>query len=161
LDAVALRAAGAEALAPVAPGEGVLAAGTDAQAGQVLCRAGTAVRAIDVAALQALGIARVMARAPRLAITYVRHAPGLAAAATLLCHAATAAGVTAAAGGAVQAGALDQQLLGGDADAVIVVGGTGSGPNDHSVATLARVGRVEVHGMAIAPGETAAFGLVG
>src|SRR5262249_46558243 len=47
------------------------------------------------------------------------------------------------------------------AEAVIVIGGTGSGTNDRSVHTLARLGRVEVHGIALAPGETAAFGFVG
>jgi molybdopterin biosynthesis enzyme len=48
-----------------------------------------------------------------------------------------------------------------EADAIVVIGGTGSGANDRSVQTLARAGRVEAHGIAIAPGETAAFGLVG
>jgi len=42
-----------------------------------------------------------------------------------------------------------------------VIGGTGSGTNDRSVHALSRAGRVEAHGIAIAPGETAAFGHVG
>ena len=55
-----------------------------------------------------------------------------------------------------------EDALGDDtADAVVAIGGTGSGRNDASVRTLARVGRVEVHGIALAPGETAAFGMVG
>ena len=37
----------------------------------------------------------------------------------------------------------------------------GSGRNDSSVQTLSREGRLAVHGMAISPGETAAFGFVG
>src|SRR6185312_5332430 len=45
--------------------------------------------------------------------------------------------------------------------AVIVVGGTGSGRNDKSVQALARAGRVAVHGIALTPGETAAFGISG
>ena len=48
-----------------------------------------------------------------------------------------------------------------DADAVIAVGGTGSGRRDRSVQSLAAAGRVEAHGIAISPGETAAFGVVG
>ena len=36
-----------------------------------------------------------------------------------------------------------------------------NGRNDISVQTLARAGRLAVHGMALTPGETAAFGFVG
>ena len=46
-------------------------------------------------------------------------------------------------------------------DAVIAIGGTGSGRNDASVQTLAKHGRVTAHGIAISPGETAAFGMSG
>jgi molybdopterin molybdotransferase len=45
-------------------------------------------------------------------------------------------------------------------DAIVAIGGTGSGRNDSSVHTLARAGRVAVHGLALSPGETAAFGFV-
>jgi len=44
------------------------------------------------------------------------------------------------------------------ADLIIGVGGTGCGTGDDSVSTLASMGKVEAHGIAIAPGETAAFG---
>jgi molybdopterin biosynthesis enzyme len=43
---------------------------------------------------------------------------------------------------------------------VIAIGGTGSGRDDTSVSTLARLGRVVAHGIALSPGETAAFGRV-
>lgn len=46
-------------------------------------------------------------------------------------------------------------------DYIIAVGGTGSGRNDHAVERLAKDGRVEVHGIAISPGDTAAFGMIG
>jgi len=46
-------------------------------------------------------------------------------------------------------------------DAVVIVGGTGSGRNDASVRVLAAAGRVEVHGVGLRPGESAAFGMVG
>jgi molybdopterin molybdotransferase len=46
-------------------------------------------------------------------------------------------------------------------DAIIAIGGTGSGRNDASVQTLARTGRVAMHGLALTPGETAALGFVG
>ena len=47
------------------------------------------------------------------------------------------------------------------ADAIVAIGGTGSGRNDNSVQTLAREGRLAVHGIALTPGETAALGFVG
>jgi molybdopterin biosynthesis enzyme len=47
-----------------------------------------------------------------------------------------------------------------DADAVIAIGGTGVGRNDGMVRSLARHGHVEVHGIAISPGETAGLGFI-
>src|SRR6516162_7811424 len=47
LDAVALRGDRAEAIAPVAPGEGVLAPGADATAATALRRVGERLRALD------------------------------------------------------------------------------------------------------------------
>jgi molybdopterin molybdotransferase len=47
------------------------------------------------------------------------------------------------------------------AQAVIAIGGTGAGRNDASVFVLARLGRVEAHGIALSPGATAAFGMIG
>ena len=44
---------------------------------------------------------------------------------------------------------------------VVAIGGTGSGRNDESVRTLARVGTVQFHGIGITPGETTALGFVG
>jgi molybdopterin molybdotransferase len=55
---------------------------------------------------------------------------------------------------------LEGALRRPDADGIVAIGGTGSGRNDASVSTLARLGRVEAHGIALSPGETAAFGMV-
>src|SRR5262249_9450413 len=60
-----------------------------------------------------------------------------------------------------QPGALAKALSDDQCDAVIGIGGTGSGRRDDAVQELARRGRVEAHGVAIAPGDTAAFGFVG
>ena len=59
------------------------------------------------------------------------------------------------------AAGLDDALQGADADAVVAIGGTGSGRDDASVAALARHGEVEAHGIALSPGETTAFGMIG
>jgi molybdopterin biosynthesis enzyme len=56
---------------------------------------------------------------------------------------------------------LADVLAHADADAVVVVGGTGSGRRDTTVRTLASMGEVLVHGIALLPGETTALGTVG
>ena len=43
---------------------------------------------------------------------------------------------------------------------MVAIGGTGSGRNDASVRTLARIGEVAFHGIGITPGETTALGFV-
>ena len=47
-----------------------------------------------------------------------------------------------------------------DADAIVVVGGSGMGLHDNSVRALARAGRVVAHGIGLSPGETSAFGFI-
>jgi molybdopterin molybdotransferase len=44
-------------------------------------------------------------------------------------------------------------------DVILVVGGTGQGSDDASAAALAEAGELAAHGIALAPGETAGYGL--
>jgi len=158
-DVVAWHGPTAEAVAPVVPGEGVLAAGADAGPGTVLRAAGRRLRRSDLAVLAAVGIDRVTVRVPRIGV--VRSGP-----ASAIVDAAThfIAGAVTAAGGSVHqhvetaADQLERAFCDRSADAVIVVGGTGTGRRDASVRALARSGRLAVHGIAISPGETAALG---
>jgi molybdopterin molybdotransferase len=163
VDAVTVRGGGAEALAPVAPGEGVLLPDIDTQIGQLLRGAGQRVRAVDMAVLRSVGVAHVSVRAPRVRVVCVRHADALlAAGSALICDAAKIDGAIVLANeGNNGADYLHAALMAPDADAMFVVGGTGTGRDDRSVETLARAGRVEVHGIGIAPGETAAVGMIG
>ncbi len=159
VESVALRAGIAEALAPVAPGDGVLQAGTDAGNREVLRRAGERLRASDLAAMRALGIGSARVRRPRLLIGRARtHRDPIADAVVgWLAQAIASDGgdpLTAAAGAHMLA-----LLSGPNADGFVIVGGTGSGRDDQAAATLARVGTVEVHGVAVSPGETTAFGI--
>ncbi len=57
--------------------------------------------------------------------------------------------------------ALEAALHHEGADAIVAIGGTGSGATDTSVRTLERAGKVAFHGIGITPGETTAFGYVG
>lgn len=158
-DAVTCRGGMAEALAPVAPGDGVLLAGADAAAGTVLRHAGERLRRIDVAALTAAGLDRIAVRMPRVRI--VRAGPADAvidAAVDLVARAAESMGAMRLMPSGSTHDSLDDALRADDADAVVVIGGTGSGRRDDSVRALARHGRIAVHGIAVSPGETAAFG---
>jgi molybdopterin biosynthesis enzyme len=47
------------------------------------------------------------------------------------------------------------------ADAVIIVGGTGGGRDDNVIATLAVHGKVEAHGIALTPGDSSGFVMIG
>jgi molybdopterin molybdotransferase len=160
LEVVRVRGGLAEALAPVVTGEGVLPAAADADPQRPLLRAGRRLTAVDSAVLTGAGIVSIWVRAPRVAVARARPKEDHILDATsalidrFLPGAAAAPSKSAAAD-------LATALNSAAADAVIAIGGTGAGRNDSSVRTLAAVGRVEVHGVALSPGETTAFGFVG
>jgi molybdopterin biosynthesis enzyme len=158
LDAIALRGDRAEAVAPIAPGEGVLPGGGDAASATALRRTGERLRALDLAALAAVGIAEVTIRSPRLGLARAAAAktPVLDAVRATLSRCAMAAGCVVR-----DTDSLAEALNERQCDLVIGVGGTGNGRRDDAVQELARLGQVEAHGIAICPGETAALGSVG
>ncbi|MEX0590213.1 MAG: molybdopterin-binding protein [Xanthobacteraceae bacterium] len=157
LDAVTVTTSGAEAHASAIPGEGVLPAGADVAKGAVLRRAGERLRPSDVAILRAARIENVSARAPRVKIfcASVATRSNADTISSILARAIEAAGGIAE---VAQAASLESALLDRACDAIVTIGGTGTGRRDASVKTLARVGKVEIHGFGIAPGETAALG---
>jgi molybdopterin molybdotransferase len=158
LDGIVVRGSSVEAIAGVAAGEGVLAARGDAAKSAALLRAGKRLRDHDIAAIAAAGLTEVAIREPRIHLAGGgSRTPLIEATLAMLAH------VVASAGGAVvkEIDALDIALADEKADLVIAVGGTGSGRRDAAVQTLARLGRVEAHGIAISPGDTAAFGFAG
>lgn len=158
LDAVRWQHGRVELPVPVAPDTGVLLPGTDAAAGEVLWRAGHRLRAGDTAVMQAFGIAHAAVRRPRIAVARARDGDAVIDAIAPFLTAAIAGG----GGEAIPAGGLDSVLTSvlaaGEADAAVIIGGTGPGARDHSVHVLRRAGVVIVHGVAISPGETTAFG---
>jgi molybdopterin molybdotransferase len=160
LDAVAMREGTAQALAPVGPGEGVLGAGVDGARGTTLLSAGRRLGAVEIALLAAAGIAEVPVRAPRLRLVRARRGSDAVIDAAIAC---IADAIGAQGGDALVAAQDDPASALADAgvDAVIAVGGTGSGRRDVTVRTLASMGEVLVHGVALLPGETTALGTVG
>jgi molybdopterin molybdotransferase len=145
LDHIAVKGDRAEALAVVAPGEGILPAGGDAAANQTLFGAGHRLSASDVALLRIASISKVSIRAPRVAVVGANGDAIIASTAQLIAAAIMANGGT----------VVSEEK---DADAVISIGGTGVGQEDAAVTTLARVGKVAFHGIGLMPGETAAIG---
>jgi molybdopterin biosynthesis enzyme len=161
LDTVTWRGGKGELPMAIAPGDGVLLPGVDADPGEILWHAGHRLRASDVAALQSLGIPGARVRKPRIRIARARQgrddiADAIAGWMAVAIAADGGDPLTAAPGAGVEA------LLAADgADAVALIGGTGAGPCDGSVHALRRTGVVEAHGIAVSPGETAAFGMAG
>lgn len=156
LEAVAIRGDLPEALVPVAPGEGVLAAGADVTAGATLMRAGRRLDRLCIALLAVAGVTSVPIRVPRLRLVRARPQSDAMIDAAIACIADAARGMG-------DAAVVDDDLvaaLTADADAVVVVGGTGSGRNDTTVRTLASAGKVHAHGIALLPAETTAFATV-
>lgn len=161
LDAVVIRGTVAEAVAAVAPGDGVLPADGDiAAATTILRRAGQTVRDIDAAIFAALGIAHVSIRAPRIRICRAGSGAIIDAGADLIARLMARSGATPVFGDASQdRGGLAAALRHENIDAVIAIGGTGSGVDDLSITILASNGQVAWHGVGLTPGETAAFGV--
>jgi molybdopterin molybdotransferase len=160
LDGVVMRAGEAQALAGVAPGEGVLGAGGDLARGAVLLPAGRRLRALHVALLGLVGVTTVTIRQPRLRIATAqpRGDPMIETALETITQAIRRAGGRPA--NAQMNASLSRNSMQAGTDAMVVLGGTGCGQNDNAVATLAGIGDVEVHGIALTPGESAGFGMV-
>jgi molybdopterin molybdotransferase len=150
---------------PVNAGDGVLMPGVDATPGEVLRQAGTRLRFTHSAVLQATGTRTAIVRWPRVVIYLTRKwgDPVDIAAWSWLGDAVSLGGglPTGADHGTGVATVMDTPMVdGGTPDAAIVIGGTGTGRRDRAVAELARAGTVVVHGVALSPGETTAFGLL-
>ena len=154
VDAVRMSGAQAEALAEIPPGEGVLPAGGDHDGAGPLAQAGTRLTQLQAAAFAALGIAKVQVRRPHVHVACVRDDPVLTAGANFIATEAAHHVAT------IKRAGLDGALATEDTDAILVIGGTGTGRNDASAMALARAGRLAVHGIALAPGETSGFGFV-
>jgi molybdopterin molybdotransferase len=158
LDAVTVRDGVPQALAPVGPGEGVLPAGADVAPGATLLEAGRRLDGPQVAVLAAAGVGDVSVRVPRLRLVPAGPRRDAVIDAALACIAGAIASMG---GAAVVSESNDLANAFADTDAVIAVGGTGSGRNDTTVRTLASLGEVHVHGVGLLPAETTAFATVG
>lgn len=163
-DALTMVAGACEAIAAVAPGEGVAPAAFDAAAGTLFRTAGERLRAIDVAVLRGARIARAAVRAPRIGVISTNAQANTAedAVGSFIADAATAAGaIVERRRASDREGAFAEALSGVTLDAIITIGGTGEGRADRTVQTVATAGELLIHGMGIRPGESGGFALVG
>jgi molybdopterin biosynthesis enzyme len=149
---------GSSVVADAPVGEGVRAAGAEASSGTLLLAAGQRVTALHRLALQAAGFASIALRRPRVTLI-VAGAPEADTLSTLLAHWIAEAGACVV--GIVAANtpdAIADVLRTQDGDAVVTIGGTGFGHNDHASAGLTLAGTTRAHGIALQPGDTAGFG---
>jgi molybdopterin molybdotransferase len=157
-DAMTITNGQAEIIAAVAPGEGVLPASFDIRKGMVLRRAGERVRENESAVFRALGIGTISVRAPRVKILSVSQpTPQADMISPAIAHAVRVRGSIAE---VATDKTLEAVLSAKDCDAIITIGRTGGGKNDAAIKSLARIGKVECHGIGISPGQTTAFGNV-
>jgi molybdopterin biosynthesis enzyme len=157
-DAIVMRGDVAEAVSAVTLGEDVSPAGSETEPSKPLRKSGERLRNVDAAVLAAVGIAQLSVRAPRVLIVAAREDLRLMPPVRMIARdCAARGGIPVLRNGAELDGALHAR----DCDAIVIVGGTGIGARDASVTTLARLGKVAVHGIGLTPGETAAVGDAG
>ncbi|GJD79738.1 molybdopterin-binding protein [Methylobacterium gregans] len=146
------------AVVDVAPREGTRGPGDDLAAGERLLVAGERIGPLQILALAMAGLDSVAVRVPRLRLVVTGSATpdGLSPLLTAL--------IEDRGGEAERVAVPDDEeaiacaIRAGEADAVLVLGGSGYGRTDRSAAGLARAGWLHVQGIALRPGETAALG---
>ncbi len=154
---------GFDVVSDAAAGDGVRQGAEDCGAGQTLARAGDVLPVAALLALVAAGVRAVAVRVPRVRIVVgadTRNAASTAALAAFLAPVCRTAGVDVATTVTVGRGvdAIAAALMAGDGESVMLIGGSGYGRHDGSVEAVAKAGTVHLHGIALRPGDTAAFG---
>lgn len=151
----------AQVIGEAVPGEGIRRAGEDVAAGAAIIAAGAAITSIDLMRAQRAGIAHIQVRRPRVRIVNTPDSNGRSETARLVANLAAEVGASVA---SADAPARDAASIGGmindGCDLLVLIGGTGAGRGDETVAALAQRGEVFAHGIALKPGGMAALGLV-
>lgn len=139
---------------PIAPGAGIDREGATAAAGALLLLAGTRLASRHIGLLASIAAAPIgVVRRPRVRLVIAGDPrAGLADA-----NRPMLTSLIARDGGIAEEMPSPAAFETG-ADLVLVAGGTGEGREDRSAALLAAAGSLEIHGVALAPGETAGFG---
>lgn len=158
-----------EVTGAVAQGTGVEPEGHEVRAGAEPIASSRLVRPEDAALLAALHLEHVSAvRRPRVRLV-IAGPKGAGCASSADADGPALERLVARDGGLVEdvvRGASDRSALAAavarpGADAILVAGRTGTGPDDDAPLALADVGELDVHGVALRPGGSAGLGLVG
>lgn len=148
-----------EAFGSAAPGEGVRHAGEDLATAALIVRAGERIDPLRLHALRACGLTSVAVRRPSVRLLAVGRASGDLGTAQLIADLAREEGCDGRMESAPrERERLAQALRGPSTDALFLVGGSGEGEGDDSVAALRALGAVIDHGFALQPGGTTAIG---
>jgi molybdopterin molybdotransferase len=149
----------AQVLAEAIPGQGVRRAGGDIAAGSELVEAGRRVLPRDLLIARAAGVEKINVRRPRLRIVNI---PGGTITANLIAESARAAGAEVMFAEAISRDATAvADALDADCDLLVIIGGSGVGRTDATIAALAKRGEVIAHAIALQPGHTSAIGKIG
>jgi molybdopterin molybdotransferase len=160
--------------APVSPGKHVGTVGEDIESGCIVIAQRRRLRPQDAGVAASAGIGALeMVRRPRVRLVITGDellAPGqLPAGAQIVdSNSLILAALIARDGGVVESlvrtpddpAAVRASMTGGEADVVLVSGGSSVGPEDHAPVVLAEVGQVAVHGVAMRPASPAGFGFI-
>lgn len=153
---------GIEVYGAVASGEHVIPIGEEAHAKESLLEAGRRLRPQDLAWLRLLGQERVeVLRQPRVSLV-LTSPPAADVVAEMVAALVQRDGglVTSITSAHRNRGGLAERLGEQNVDVMLVVGGTGIGPNDHAAAVLAELGQLDIRGVAIRPGDTLSLGRI-
>jgi len=165
LDADSLDHAGAvyQVLAEATPGQGVCRAGQDIAGGNSPIATGRIITPRDLLVARSAGLQRLSVRRPRLHMVNIPAPCGESVTAQLIFENARATGaeiVRTEAGGR-DAASIAKALDADACDLIVTIGGTGLGRTDAAIAALGQRGEILAHGLALAPGRTAAIGRIG
>ena len=153
-----------EVIEAVASGDNVEQQGAVAPAGAMLVRGGMRLAGRHIGLLASAGLSAIpVVRQPHVRILAVK--PGKTGASEdsngpMVCIAAERDGGVVKECGTVERdrSAIAAALAKPGADIALLIGGTGSGTDDHSAAAVAEAGELSIHGVALRPGETAGLG---
>ncbi len=165
-----LDGATVEVVGAVAQGSGVESKGQHLRAGTAVFEMGRLLRPQDAGLLASLGQESILAvRRPRIRL--VLSGPKGASAADLArdAHGPMLLALIARDGGILEdvvpaasnRALVRRAIAAPGADAILVTGRTGTGPDDDAPLALADVGELSIHGLALRPGAAAGLGAIG
>jgi molybdopterin molybdotransferase len=165
LETISQRTKGSYVRKPVAVGDGVKEPLSRMAEGAVLVREGQRLTLAAAMSATVCGVLDVMIRQPVIDIIF-NSAGNERPNDQLVRMVVTAVRTSGSKIGAIQFTAgepaeLARVLLESSADMICTIGGTGVGPGDSTMLTIAEVGEVVFHGVRVRPGGTVGFGFVG